>query len=107
MAKDAKIICPMMGGEECVEDGAIRNGELVKCRFWVHVVGKNPQTGQEVNNGDCAMAWTPVLMIENSKVNRETGSAIESFRNEMVKANQNSNKILIAATKAKEKLIEG
>jgi len=86
--KETKIICPMMGGEPCVEDGAIRNGELVKCRFWVHVQGQNPQTGKTVSNGDCAMAWIPVLMIENSKVNRETGAAVESMRNESVTTGQ-------------------
>lgn len=96
MAK-AKIICPMMGGE-CVEDGAIRDGELVACRFWVTVQGKNPQTGETVNNGDCAMAWMPVLLIENSKVNRETGAAVESFRNEMVKTNEASQQMLMQAT---------
>lgn len=96
MAKDAKILCPMMG-EECVEDGAIRNGELVKCRFWVHVLGKDPQTGKDIDNADCAFAWTPILMIENSKVNRETGAAVESFRNEMVKSNEASQQILLHA----------
>lgn len=106
MAKDAKIICPMMGGEECVEDGAIRNGELVKCRFWVNVIGKDPQTGQEINNGDCAMAWTPVLLIENSKVNRETGAAVESFRNEMVKANHTNIQLLVAAGNSEHNMIE-
>ena len=99
MAKDAKVICPMMGGEECVEDGAIRNGELVTCRFWINVQGKHPQTGQEISNGDCAIAWTPMLMIENSKVNRETGASIESFRNEMVKAYHRSLETLLAANK--------
>lgn len=93
----AKIICPLMGGLECVEDGAIRNNELVKCRFWITVMGQNPQTGETVNNGDCAMAWTPVLLIENSKVNRETGAAIESFRNEMVQANEASHQIMLAS----------
>lgn len=108
MAKDAKIICPMMGGDECVEDGAIRNGELVKCRFWVHVIGKDPQTGKEIDNGDCAMAWTPILLIENSKVNRETGAAVESFRNEMVKANETSQQLLLASSGfTNVKLIEG
>lgn len=81
-----KVICPLMGGEPCVEDGAIRNGELVKCRFWINVIGKDPQTGAEINNHDCAIAWTPILLIENSKVNRETGAAVESMRNESVKA---------------------
>ena len=68
----------------CVEDGALRDGELVKCRFWVAVAGQNPQTGELMNYHDCAMAWMPVLMIENSKVNRETGASVESLRNENV-----------------------
>lgn len=101
MAKDAKIICPLMGGE-CIEDGSIKDGELVSCRFWVHVLGKDPQTGKDIDNADCAFAWTPVLMIENSKVNRETGAAVESFRNEMVKANESSQRILLETSNIKQ-----
>jgi hypothetical protein len=40
----------------------------------------------------------PVLLIENSQQQRQTGAAVESFRNEMVKANEASNQVLIAAT---------
>ena len=98
MAKDAKILCPLMGSE-CIEDGAIRDGELVKCRFWVHVQGANPQTGETVSNGDCAFCWTPVLLIENSQQQRQTGAAVESFRNEMVKANDSSQQLLLRTTK--------
>jgi hypothetical protein len=47
-------------------------------------MGSNPQTGETLNTGDCAIAWMPVLLIENSKVNRETGAAVESMRNENV-----------------------
>ena len=94
MAKAAKILCPLMGSE-CIEDGAVRDGELVKCRFWVHVQGMNPQTGETVSNGDCAIAWTPMLLIENSQQQRQTGAAVESFRNEMVKANESTTKALI------------
>jgi len=99
MAKDAKILCPLMGSE-CIEDGAIKDGELVKCRFWVHVQGKNPQTGETVSNGDCAFCWTPMLLIENSQQQRQTGAAVESFRNEMVKANESSQQLLLNTTKA-------
>jgi hypothetical protein len=95
MAKDAKIICPLMG-KQCIEDGTVVEGELHACRFWVFVQGKNPQTGETVNNGDCAFCWTPMLLIENSLVNRQTGAAIESFRNEMVKANDASQNMLSA-----------
>ena len=72
----------------CIEDGAIRDGELVACRFWVTVQGKHPQTGADLNVPDCAIAWTPMLLIENTKVNRGTAAAVESFRNESIKASE-------------------
>ena len=87
-----------MGGEPCVEDGSIRNGELVSCRFWVQVQGTNPQSGEPINKADCSMSWTPMLLIENTKINRETGAAIESFRNEMVATNKT---IVLDANKLK------
>jgi hypothetical protein len=98
----AKIICPMMGGEECVGDGAVRNGELVKCRFFIQVQGKNPQNGQDINQGDCAIAWMPLLLIENSNVNRQTGAAIESMRNESVTTGQQITGALLQAATAKQ-----
>lgn len=82
-----KILCPLMN-DVCIEDGAIRDGELVACRFWVTVHGKHPQTGEDLNTPDCAIAWTPMLLIENTKVNRGTAAAVESFRNESVKASE-------------------
>lgn len=106
MAKDAKIICPMMGGEECVEDGAVRNGELVRCRFWVVVHGQHPQTGAQFSDGECSVAWMPILLIENSKVNRETGAAVESLRNENVTTgNQITNALMTVAMTKKQELL--
>ena len=45
----------------------------------------------------------PLLQIENSGTQRETGAAVESFRNEMVKANESSIKVL--AESAKQNLL--
>jgi hypothetical protein len=39
-----------------------------------------------------------MLLIENSQQQRQTGAAVESFRNEMVKANEFGQKLLIATT---------
>ena len=70
--------------------------------------GNHPQTGQEIDEWGCTIAWTPLLLIENAKLQRETGAAVESFRNEMVKANEVGQKILIAAAQAPQiKMIDG
>ena len=106
MAKNAKTICPILN-QECIEDGSILNGELVACKFWMEVLGTNPQTGEDINTGNCCLNWMPMLLIENSKVNRETGAAVESFRNETVKSNQVTQQILLTtAEKSANNLIE-
>jgi hypothetical protein len=58
-----------------------------KCRWHVQLLGKHPQTGADISEAGCAMQFLPMLMIENSNQQRQTGKAVESFRNEMVNAN--------------------
>lgn len=58
--------------------------------------GNNPNTGEEIDDYGCSIAWLPVLMIENSQQQRSTGAAVESFRNEMVKSNETSQHVLMA-----------
>jgi hypothetical protein len=77
--------CPLIK-EDCVG---------LKCSWFTQVRGTNPNTGQDVDEWNCAITWLPVLLIENSQQQRQTGAAVESFRNEMVKANETSQKILI------------
>ena len=38
-----------------------------------------------MNMWDCAITWLPTLLLEGSQQTRQTGAAIESFRNEVVK----------------------
>lgn len=76
------ITCPL--GSQCEE---ARDGKLYRCAWYVQLMGKNPQTGQDINEWGCAMAWTPTLLVENASTNRGQTAAIESFRNEMVKSN--------------------
>lgn len=66
------------------------------CAWFIQVRGTNPNTGKEVDEWACSMAWLPMLLIENSQQQRQTGAAVESFRNEMVKANELSNQVLLA-----------
>ena len=63
----------------------------------MQIRGHNPNTGAEIDDWGCSIAWMPVLMIENSQQQRQTGAAVESFRNEMVKANEVGQRVLLAA----------
>jgi hypothetical protein len=74
--------CPL--GHTCAE-----------CRWYIRLRGTNPQTGQEVDNEDCAIAWLPTLLVENSQQQRGTAAAVESFRNEMVRGNENLAAVLM------------
>lgn len=58
------------------------------CQLWMQVVGANPNTGEPINHFGCADAFMPILTIENSQMQRQTGAAVESFRNEVVTANE-------------------
>jgi hypothetical protein len=60
----------------------------LQCSWFTQVRGTNPNTGKEVDEWGCAVTWLPMLMIENSQQQRQTGAAVESFRNEMVTASQ-------------------
>ena len=70
--------CPLNGFKPCKQ---------FDCGWFIQIRGKHPQTGEELDEYGCAMAMMPMLMIENSRQTSQAGAAIESFRNEMVKAN--------------------
>lgn len=74
-----------------------------KCHHYVKLQGTNKNTGEFVDEWMCADVAAVILMAENSQMSKETGAAVESFRNEMVKANHVSN--MIAATELKLKAI--
>lgn len=66
-----------------------------RCPLYIQVRGMDKNTGKEVDEWSCTIPMLAVLMIENSNQQRETGAAVESFRNEMVKAN-NMNTMMTA-----------
>lgn len=67
--------CPLIG-KDCIG---------LQCAWFTHIRGMDPQTGRDVDDWGCAVTWMPTLLIENSQKQRETGAAVESFRNEVVK----------------------
>lgn len=57
----------------------------MECEFYIHILGADPQTGKELDQWGCTVAFLPKLLIENAKINRETGAAVESLRNTQVR----------------------
>jgi hypothetical protein len=98
---DGNITCPSTWHETKCRDLAIN------CPKFVQVMGTHPQTGDPVSEWGCSDTFLPMLMIENSQQQRQTGAAVESFRNEMVQANAVSQQVLMAAAGINSKLIEG
>jgi len=88
MKIEQKANCPFDGFNPCRQ---------LECALFTKIAGKNPNTGQEVEDWGCGLAWLPILMVENSQQQRQTGAAVESFRNEMVKANEVGQRVLLAA----------
>ena len=59
-----------------------------KCNWYIHLRGKDPTSMHEIDKHGCAIAWIPILLIENSQQQRQTAAAVESFRNSMTKNTQ-------------------
>ena len=62
----------------------------MECSWFTEVRGTHPQTGEQIDEWGCAVTWMPVLLIDNTQQQRQTGAAVESFRNETVKKLQDS-----------------
>lgn len=68
-----------------------------QCRLWIRLRGQDPQSGQEIDTEECALAWLPILLVENSQRQWQTSQAVETFRNEMVSQNSHLQTALIRA----------
>lgn len=88
MQIETKANCPLDGFKPCRQ---------LECAWFMKIKGKDPQSEKEIEEWRCSIAWMPMLMIENSQQQRGTQAAVESFRNEMVKANEVGQRVLLAA----------
>jgi hypothetical protein len=68
-----------------------------KCERWMTITGQLPQEDTVTSHSMCIDDWGPFLMMENSKCQRSTSVAVESFRNEMVQLNRDMNALQGAA----------
>ena len=69
--------CPLLN-KKCIKH---------QCIWYNMLQGKHPQSGQNVQEWGCSIAWIPLLLVENTGKQVQTNASVESFRNEMVKAN--------------------
>lgn len=90
MKLESKSNCPLNNFEPCKQ---------LECAWFIKMRGSNPNTGEDVDEWACSIAWLPILLIENSQQQRATGAAVESFRNEMVKANEVNTMLLVETAK--------
>mgnify|MGYP001558334119 CR=1 FL=1 len=84
MFGEKKADCPFWRGA-CKEH---------QCRLYIQVKGLNPGTGEQINRWGCSFEFLPMLLIENSQQQRQTGASVDSFRNEMVVANAQGRTLL-------------
>jgi hypothetical protein len=83
--KEVGQYCPLLK-KNCIEH---------KCSWYIQIRGMNPNTGENMDSWGCSVAWMPFLAIENSQQSRQTGAAVESFRNEVVRANELNRELYI------------
>ena len=87
MKIEPKANCPLNNFEPCKQ---------LDCAWFIEIHGTHPNTGEPLKDWGCAMAMMPMMLIENARQQHSTASAVESFRNEMVKSNETSQRILLA-----------
>jgi len=68
-------LCPLLE-KPCIEH---------HCRWFIHIVGRNPNTGTQEDQFGCAVEWLPVLLIENAQKTLQTTSTLDKMREEMRK----------------------
>jgi len=77
---ETRIICPL--GSRCEE---IKDGALMRCAWYVKLIGKDPQSEETYDEWRCAIAWLPIMQVEVAQTNRGQTEALCSFRDETLK----------------------
>ena len=92
MGKTKGPICPLLK-KACIEN---------ECAFYVHITGQNPQSGAQMDLWDCAVKWTPVMMLDASRNMKGVQAAVEGMRNDVCDRQDNLNNALVLGAKLME-----
>jgi hypothetical protein len=75
----------------------------IKCSWFTQMRGTNPNTGEPVDEWGCAVTWMPFMAVEIAQKSNQTGAAVESFRNEVVKSNNENQQLYLDSIEKMEK----
>jgi len=87
---EVKLTCPL--GSECEE---IKDNKLHRCRWYVCLKGKDPQSEKIIDDWQCAMYWNPIMQVEQAQTNRGQTQALCSFRDEMINRRDAYHEIMV------------
>jgi hypothetical protein len=93
------LTCPL--GSVCEE---IKGDALHRCAWFTQLAGRNPQTGETINERACAIAWLPLMQVEVAQSNRGTAEAVVSLREETIRRQDEF--LLIEMNKNRQLLVE-
>ena len=93
MLPDEKIRCPATGFAKSCRAIVAK----YDCPKFVKISGVNPNDGQPIDKFGCIDSFIHMLLIENSMLQRQTGAAVESFRNVSERANERTLDLMRAA----------
>jgi hypothetical protein len=57
-----------------------------KCKFWTHLLGKNPQSEAVVDRFGCAIEFLPILLVENAQMIRQTAASTDKVATQVQKS---------------------
>lgn len=69
------MICPLLSAlrkQDCIES---------KCKFWTHLMGKNPQGEGVLDKFGCAIEFLPILLVENAQMMRQGAASTDKVAN--------------------------
>ena len=96
------LTCPL--GHKCEE---VKGDKIHRCAWFTTLAGRNPQTGEQIDEKACAIAWLPVMQVEVAQSNRGTSEAVVSLREETIKCQDITYVALQSFSLKDERLING
>ena len=101
---DIIVDCPL--GSQCEYIGDDK--KLHRCAWYTKLVGKNPQSEEQIDEWQCAMSWLPLMLVENAQTNRGQTAAIHQGNKETISRQEELNTILgMALNQSKQRMLNG